>query len=137
MYSMNACIGSDLSGEMANSQAFFVFSSSCELSASAVDMADADVVTAEEDLPEPLPYIGKSGAGGMFQSIFAFSSRLPCISDAPLALRENLAEEEACPEMITRGEMEKELNNRLLWIRGLERRVVERSHRDRRHVWEQ
>jgi hypothetical protein len=63
MYSMNACIGSDLSGEMANSQAFFVFSSSCELSASAVDMADADVVTAEDDLPEPLPYNWKEWSG--------------------------------------------------------------------------
>jgi hypothetical protein len=70
MYSMNACIGSDLSGEMANSQAFFVLSSSCELSASAVDMADADVVTAEDDLPEPLPYkIGKSGAKGVHVSV--------------------------------------------------------------------
>jgi hypothetical protein len=57
MYSMNACIGSDLSGEIANSQAFFVFRASCELSASAAAVADADadVVTAD-DLPDPLSY---------------------------------------------------------------------------------
>jgi|SRR6266851_2398323 len=60
---MNACIGSDLSGEMAKSQAFRFFSASCELSASAADLAedeDADVATAEDLLPDPLPYIGKS-----------------------------------------------------------------------------
>jgi hypothetical protein len=34
MYSMNACMGSDLSGEMAKSQAFLVFKSSYELNAS-------------------------------------------------------------------------------------------------------
>ena len=67
MYSMNACIGSDLSGEMANSQAFFVFRASCELSASAavVAVADADVVAAD-DLPDPLPYNCKEWDGVNF-----------------------------------------------------------------------
>ena len=77
MYSMNACIGSDLTGEMANSQAFFVFNASCELSASAAaDVADegagADVVTADDDLPDPLPYIGKSVAGHLSQFLPPF-----------------------------------------------------------------
>jgi hypothetical protein len=55
MYSMNACIGNDLTGEMANSHAFFFFSASCELSASAAAADDDDfvVATAEED--EDLP----------------------------------------------------------------------------------
>jgi len=62
MYSMNACIGNDLTGEMANSHAFFFFSASCELSASADKDADAGaddvvVVVEEEDLPCPLPCI--------------------------------------------------------------------------------
>jgi hypothetical protein len=91
MYSMNACIGSDLTGEMANSQAFFVFRASCELSASAAAaVADAD------GLPDPLPYNWKEWGGVNFLRRFAFSSRPPCVSDAPLILRENLAEEEAC-----------------------------------------
>jgi len=74
MYSMNACIGNDLTGEMANSHAFFFFSASCELSALADRDADAgaddDVVVVmvtaeEEDLPCPLPCIEKgSGRGG-------------------------------------------------------------------------
>jgi hypothetical protein len=52
MYSMNACMGSDLTGEMAKSQAFLVFKSSYELNASVV------VVAADEDLPPGnLPYI--------------------------------------------------------------------------------
>lgn len=70
MYSMNACIGSDLSGETANSQAFFVFRASCELSASAAD-ADADVVTAD-DLPDPLPYDWKSGTGSISSVVSHF-----------------------------------------------------------------
>ena len=37
MYSMNACIGSDLTGEMAKSHALFTFSASCESSAAAVE----------------------------------------------------------------------------------------------------
>ena len=36
MYSMNACMGSDLSGEIAKSQAFLVFRSSYEFSAAVV-----------------------------------------------------------------------------------------------------
>jgi hypothetical protein len=50
MYNMNACMGSDLTGEMAKSQAFLVFKSSYELNAS--------VVAADEDFPPGnLPYI--------------------------------------------------------------------------------
>ena len=57
MYSINACIGSDLSGETANSQAFFVFRASCGLSACTADVADADAdVVIADDLPGPLPY---------------------------------------------------------------------------------
>ena len=44
MYNMNACMGNDLSGEVANSQAFFIFRASCELS-----------TCAAEDLPLPPP----------------------------------------------------------------------------------
>ena len=55
MYSMNACIGNDLTGEIANSHAFFFFSASCELNASAAAADDDDVeaTTAGED--EDLP----------------------------------------------------------------------------------
>lgn len=53
MYSMNACMGSDLSGEMAKSQAFLVFKSSYELNASAFVV----VVAAEVFPPVNLPYI--------------------------------------------------------------------------------
>ena len=52
MYSMNACMGSDLSGEMAKSQAFLVFKSSYDLNASAFV-----VVVAEVFPPVNLPYI--------------------------------------------------------------------------------
>ena len=52
MYSMNACMGSDLSGEIAKSHAFRVFSSSYELKAS------APVLVVVEDLPPVnLPYV--------------------------------------------------------------------------------
>jgi hypothetical protein len=75
MYSMNACMGSDLSGETANSQAFFVFRASCELSASAAAVADADVVTAD-DLPDPLPYDWKSETGSIAVSHFRHGRRV-------------------------------------------------------------
>lgn len=42
MYSMNACMGNDLTGEIAKSQAFLVFRSSYEFTA-------ASAVVAEED----------------------------------------------------------------------------------------
>ena len=51
MYSMNACMGSDLSGEMAKSQAFLVFRSSYEFSALALV-----VVTDDFPLLGNLPY---------------------------------------------------------------------------------
>lgn len=51
MYSMNACMGSDLSGEMAKSQAFLVFRSSYEFSALALV-----VVTDDFPLLGILPY---------------------------------------------------------------------------------
>jgi len=50
MYSMNACIGKDLTGEIAKSQAFLVLRSSYEFNASAVLV----VVAKDEDLPLPL-----------------------------------------------------------------------------------
>ena len=37
MYNMKACIGSDLTGEMAKSHALFTFSASCEFSAAEVE----------------------------------------------------------------------------------------------------
>jgi hypothetical protein len=50
---MNACMGSDLSGEMATSQALLVFKSPYELNASVLV-----VVVPSEDLPPGnLPYI--------------------------------------------------------------------------------
>ena len=59
MYSMNACMGRDLTGEMAKSQAFLVFKSSYELTtASAPAPAPAAAVVlvfADEDLPPAPP----------------------------------------------------------------------------------
>ena len=48
---MNACMGNDLTGEMAKSQAFLVFKSSYELNASVVAAADEGLP------PGNLPYI--------------------------------------------------------------------------------
>ena len=60
MYSMNACMGKDLTGEMAKSQAFLVFKSSYEFTASTAAAAAAVVllVVVVEDLPtlDPFPY---------------------------------------------------------------------------------
>ena len=84
MYSMNACMGSDLSGEIAKSHAFRVFSSSYELNAS------VPVLVAVEDLPPvDLPYVAshtgeRPGNNGSFQ-------RTP-----PLIHRQNRAGEGAC-----------------------------------------
>lgn len=63
MYSMNACMGSDLSGEIAKSQALRVLSASCEPNASAVVVAiAAAAAAAPEDLPlgALLPYKKKT-----------------------------------------------------------------------------
>lgn len=49
MYSMNACMGKDLTGEMAKSQAFLVFKSSYEFTAAFA--AVVLVLAVIEDLP--------------------------------------------------------------------------------------
>lgn len=51
---MNACMGKDLTGEMAKSQAFLVFKSSYEFTASTAAAVLDDI----EDLPalDPFPY---------------------------------------------------------------------------------
>lgn len=108
MYSMKACMGNDLSGEIANSHAFFFFSASCELNASTTAAAivpadDDDVVVVatgaeEEDLPCPLPCIGKGVGlvGGHFGSDFDSISSSPIVRIAPLTLLGNPVEQEAC-----------------------------------------
>jgi hypothetical protein len=62
MYSMNACMGSDLSGEMAKSQAFLFFKSSY----AAVALVFALVVVTEDFPPcnLPLDSSAKPGGGG-------------------------------------------------------------------------
>lgn len=55
MYNINACIGRDLSGEMAKSQAFFSFSALSVFAADDEADEDAAAVTTVEDLPCPLP----------------------------------------------------------------------------------
>ena len=54
MYSMKACMGNDLTGEIAKSQAFLVFKSSYEFTAASVAVAvTAAVVLVDEDLLVP------------------------------------------------------------------------------------
>lgn len=48
MYSMKACMGKDLTGEIAKSQAFLVFKFSYEFTAAVLVIADEDE---DEDLP--------------------------------------------------------------------------------------
>ena len=86
MYSMNACMGSDLSGEIAKSHAFRVFSSSYELNASAPVLV---VVIAEDLPPVDLPYVA-SHTGERLGNNESFQ-RTP-----PLTHRQNRAEEGAC-----------------------------------------
>jgi len=74
MYSMNACMGRDLTGEMAKSQALLVFKSSYESNASAavvLVLVPAVAVTEDEDLlvlllldPFPFDTSAKPGGGG-------------------------------------------------------------------------
>jgi len=58
MYNMKACIGKDLTGEIAKSQAFLVFRSSYEFTAASVPAAAVVLVIAEDeedDLLVPVP----------------------------------------------------------------------------------
>ena len=60
MYSMNACMGNDLTGEIAKSHAFLVFSSSYEFTAASAVIAaeEGEDGDEEEDEDEGLPVPG-------------------------------------------------------------------------------
>jgi hypothetical protein len=86
MYNMNACMGSDLTGEMAKSHARFCFSASCESSAAAA-------ASAAEDLLSVLVYNNTE------LRINDLTCSPHCDTDghiAPLKPPRNLADEEAC-----------------------------------------
>ena len=128
---MNACMGSDLSGEMATSQAFLVFKSSYDLNASVLV-----VVVPSEDLPPGnLPYIEIPLSVWNRPLVVRPESfhRTP-----PLGLRLNPGSRELYDrpkndeEWRTVGEIR---TTYLLWDRLFESGLVERSyHAGTRHV---